>query len=335
VKKILLISGLLTFTAIGSYAQVISNSWGTTGNTGITTSNFIGPTNCAPLIFKTRNIERMRLSTNHSRLGIGLTNPSASLHIHYQADYDECVGGGGGETDGNIDSTGLFGPSILGMKLLQFTTPATGFGNGFSIYSNSAKEVTFKQQEPSDFFIEGVGGGLVISPNGNVGIGMTADVLSKFRVNGSIRSNSLVVANSTANDWSYVNFTQVNRDLAKVLVVTNKNSLDVENEVFVVYGNGVLSTKKIFAEKIEISMNCVGNHWYDHVFYPDYKLRPLSELEQFVKENHHLPEIPSAKEVKENGIDLGDMQGKLLLKIEELTLYILDLQKQIDELKGR
>jgi len=66
----------------------------------------------------------------------------------------------------------------------------------------------------------------------------------------------------------------------------------------------------------------------------------LPELEQYIKQNHHLPEIPSAKEVQENGINLGDMQGKLLLKIEELTLYILqqekkmtDLQNQIDELK--
>ena len=61
---------------------------------------------------------------------------------------------------------------------------------------------------------------------------------------------------------------------------------------------------------------------------------------QFVKQNHHLPEVPSAKEVQENGLDLGEMQGKLLLKIEELTLYILqqekkmaNLQMQIDELK--
>ncbi|MCL2291408.1 MAG: hypothetical protein FWC34_12020 [Bacteroidetes bacterium] len=82
-------------------------------------------------------------------------------------------------------------------------------------------------------------------------------------------------------------------------------------------------------------MNCVGNHWYDHVFYPDYELRPLSDLEQFIKENHHLPEIPSAKEVQENGIDLGSMQGKLLLKIEELTLYTIEQQKLIEALEKR
>jgi len=56
-------------------------------------------------------------------------------------------------------------------------------------------------------------------------------------------------------------------------------------------------------------------------------------LKQYIKQNSRLPEIPSAKEVEENGINLGEMQGKLLMKIEELTLYILDLQKQIDELK--
>lgn len=84
----------------------------------------------------------------------------------------------------------------------------------------------------------------------------------------------------------------------------------------------------------------MDNYWFDYVFDNDYKLMSLSELEQFIKTKKHLPEIPSEKEVKENGINLGEMQGKLLLKIEELTLYIIEqekqlkeLQKQIDELK--
>jgi len=76
-----------------------------------------------------------------------------------------------------------------------------------------------------------------------------------------------------------------------------------------------------------------NNSWYDHVFEPNYPLRPLSELEQYINQNYRLPEIPSAKEVEENGIDLGDMQSKLLLKIEELTLYILQQEKQMKELE--
>jgi len=73
--------------------------------------------------------------------------------------------------------------------------------------------------------------------------------------------------------------------------------------------------------------------WPDFVFGKNYKLMPLQELEQFVNETQHLPEIPSAATVEENGIHVGEMNALLLKKIEELTLYVLDLQKQIDELK--
>ena len=71
----------------------------------------------------------------------------------------------------------------------------------------------------------------------------------------------------------------------------------------------------------------------DFVFAPTYKLRPLSEVEKYVKANSHLPEIPSASEVAQNGLSLGEMQNKLLQKVEELTLYVIDQQKQIEELK--
>ena len=59
----------------------------------------------------------------------------------------------------------------------------------------------------------------------------------------------------------------------------------------------------------------------------------LRELESFVQANKHLPGIPSSKEVKERGLNAGEMQTKLLEKIEELTLYAIDLKKQNDELR--
>ncbi|HEY9259077.1 hypothetical protein [Chitinophaga sp.] len=68
--------------------------------------------------------------------------------------------------------------------------------------------------------------------------------------------------------------------------------------------------------------------WADFVFYPDYKLPSLEEVEQFVKTNQHLPEIPSAKEVEKEGLDVGEMNKKLLQKIEELTLYIIEIRKE-------
>ncbi len=73
--------------------------------------------------------------------------------------------------------------------------------------------------------------------------------------------------------------------------------------------------------------------WADFVFHPSYKLRTLGEVEQFIKANNHLPEIPTEAEVKENGVGLGEMNARLLQKIEELTLYMIEQQKQINELK--
>lgn len=71
----------------------------------------------------------------------------------------------------------------------------------------------------------------------------------------------------------------------------------------------------------------------DFVFEPSYNLKPLAEVEAFVKENKHLPEIPSEKEMIEKGVNVNEMQIKLLQKIEELTLYVIDQDKQIKELK--
>jgi hypothetical protein len=71
----------------------------------------------------------------------------------------------------------------------------------------------------------------------------------------------------------------------------------------------------------------------DYVFDPDYRLQPLSEVADYVKENHHLPEIPSAEEVKESGMSLGEMQSKLLAKIEELTLHMIQTGERNDRLE--
>lgn len=73
--------------------------------------------------------------------------------------------------------------------------------------------------------------------------------------------------------------------------------------------------------------------WSDHVFNTDYALRPLSEVENFVRTHRHLPDVPSEKEVKEEGYNLHDMNKIFMQKIEELTLYVIEQQKEIDRLK--
>jgi hypothetical protein len=73
--------------------------------------------------------------------------------------------------------------------------------------------------------------------------------------------------------------------------------------------------------------------WCDYVFEPGYPLMPLKELEMYIEGNRHLPEIPTAGTIEENGLELGNMATLQMKKIEELTLYVIELQKQVDELK--
>lgn len=79
-----------------------------------------------------------------------------------------------------------------------------------------------------------------------------------------------------------------------------------------------------------VTVNSTGA---DFVFQPGYKLNKLEDVELFIKKNHHLPEIPSAQEMTENGMNVGELNKQLLQKVEELTLYIIELNKQIQELK--
>ncbi len=80
----------------------------------------------------------------------------------------------------------------------------------------------------------------------------------------------------------------------------------------------------------EIVVNTTGA---DFVFDPSYKLRTLSELETFIRTNKHLPDIAPAKDMQENGVSAGEMQAKLLQKVEELTLYVIEQSKLMEALK--
>jgi len=90
----------------------------------------------------------------------------------------------------------------------------------------------------------------------------------------------------------------------------------------------------IKAEKVKVDV-ASANGWADYVFNENYNLKSLEEVEKHINENGHLPNIPSAKEVVENGINVAEMDAKLLEKIEELTLYSIEQNKKIKEQNER
>ncbi|WP_369014674.1 hypothetical protein [Flavobacterium anhuiense] len=86
----------------------------------------------------------------------------------------------------------------------------------------------------------------------------------------------------------------------------------------------------IHSSEVKVNLNFPAP---DYVFKDDYNLRSLQEVENYIKENSHLPEIPSAKEFEKNGINVSEMNMALLKKIEELTLYVIEMKKDISVIK--
>jgi hypothetical protein len=91
-------------------------------------------------------------------------------------------------------------------------------------------------------------------------------------------------------------------------------------------------TGGILTEEVKVELKG-GPDWPDYVFASNYKLNSLSDVEAYISKNKHLPDLPSAESVRKEGINLGEMNAILLQKVEELTLYIIQQQKQIDELR--
>lgn len=90
----------------------------------------------------------------------------------------------------------------------------------------------------------------------------------------------------------------------------------------------------ILTDEVRVALSS-GGTWADYVFAKDYNLKPLSEVEAFIAKNKHLPNVPSAAQVKEEGINIGDMARIQQEKIEELTLYIIEQNKRIEALEAK
>jgi hypothetical protein len=117
--------------------------------------------------------------------------------------------------------------------------------------------------------------------------------------------------------------------LGEDIVATGRVAINTEDMPgdYHLYVNG-----KILSEEMVVKLK---GAWPDYVFNPDYDLLSLYELKDFIGKNKHLPGLPSAQQVADEGVDVGATQAAMLEKIEELTLYVIELQEQIDALEDR
>ena len=162
--------------------------------------------------------------------------------------------------------------------------------------------------------------------SGQVKIGGLSGTGSRMVVadaNGVLGVQSIPVSGGGSGNWNTIGNNIVNANAGFVSIGTSANPAPTDPQLkLAVNGN-------IYAQKLKITQQ----GWADYVFEPTYKLMPLSELEEYIYKNKHLPDVPSAVEVETKGLDLGDNQTILLKKIEELTLYVIELKKEIETIK--
>lgn len=140
---------------------------------------------------------------------------------------------------------------------------------------------------------------------------------------GSLNSTARLAADSTALWQSTGNYLQ-NSNIGGVIIG--------KGIVYKPTGYNLYVSEGILTEKIKVAVKTTDD-WSDNVFSADYKLLALPQVEQFIITKHHLPGIPSAEQMVNEGLDLGKMNAKLLEKIEEVTLHMIRQQKEIDHLR--
>ncbi|WP_339606405.1 hypothetical protein [uncultured Roseivirga sp.] len=250
---------------------------------------------------------------NGGNVGIGTTSPQAKLHVEgdVQIKSGEKLQWGGTQT--------AIEGSTVSNKIAFFTNSLERFrvddGGNVGIGTTSPSE---KLELIGNMRIKGVSG----FSHGN---------LQFYRANGflfmTIGQADLNVANSTF-DFHHHNGNDIR------FLINNSENLRIKLNGNIGIGttspteklevNGTIRSKKV---KVETT------GWPDFVFASNFKLRTLNELEAYIKANQHLPEVPSAKDVEENGLDLGKMDATLLQKVEELTLYLIEMNKKVEKLE--
>lgn len=319
IKKSLAFAAMLTATYNFSVAQT-TNAFPLDGNAGI---GILNPT------------EKLDVRGNIYWDGFNSGNPRA-VKIGYS-------GGNYGGIGYNMDFTSSTG--IFNRPLNDLSSYLEFWQGGFKFYgisnSNAAQGIN----------LNGSGDNLnlfaTINRNGNLGIG-TDNPMQKFVVsnNGAqgiefapgatINSSKIYAYNRSSNSHNSLIFHTTDVDFRNDLDISR---LYIQNSS----GNIGIGTTDPKGYKLAVAGNMIAESvkvqlqstWPDYVFSKNYQLPTLQETEKHIKEKGHLPGIPSAEEVKANGIDVGEMNAKLLQKIEELTLHLIEMKKENKNLSER
>ncbi|MBN2175009.1 MAG: hypothetical protein JW731_12820 [Bacteroidales bacterium] len=289
---------------------------------------------------------------NKGNVGIGTKNPVDLLHL-----YKECAL--------DTDNAGLrfSNPLVNGNSWfigIKSNIDPAGFsilsdytGNNPALFIGKAGKIGIGTENP-EYSLQVEGNSVI---NGNLGINKVNPEYA-LDMGGDIRIKDLMIGDSSSSNTKFNIIGSNHVDAAKIEIgkgqdesskslkfitraggsiqffTETKIRMQIRDSAVVIgrptpdkfvdlLVNGNVKTRQI---EVEI------DEWWDNVFSPDYKLPSLEEVENYIAENNHLPGIPSGETILSQGMNVGEMNGLLLKKIEELTLYVLELKKENEQL---
>lgn len=202
----------------------------------------------------------------------------------------------------------------------------------FQVYSNTLANTTSVFGNSSGRLeISTVGVAGSYEPNSIAG-DLVLKRLGPHSHNLSFFLGGIIPANSSPTVWNNFKFKFSSGTSPYSLLIYNTGKVTMGTELYDDSGYRLFVKDGIKTEKVKVEI-ASANGWADYVFEEDYNLMNLSDLKIFIDKNKHLPNIPSTAEVLDNGgVELKDITVKLLEKVEELTLYILQQQEEIKKL---
>lgn len=288
-------------------------------------------------VFKSTQIGNnpMLVLDDYGNFGLGTEDPLAKLHTM-----------GGGLFEGNqkpdlvtISNAATGVPAASSALFIKYTKSqnfnpyilrlygenVNGAGDRFVVRNDG--QVGIGVSNP--FYSLSVAGGILVDNDGHFDGTITSnseDLVLKF---GGFTSGEAIGSIRTGNSPNGIDFFTAYEQRMKIRM----DGAVVIGDVSAPPGYKLYVESGILTEQVKVAIKTT-NDWSDFVFSPNYRLLALSEVQEYISLHHHLPDVPSAKEVVNHGVNLAEMDATLLQKIEELTLYILEQDKKIRELQA-